>query len=750
MLDGIFLRGDKAAVLNDPEYADSGEVNHPAGIHIKNLGVYEGPVRYDGYVALARHAFAKQSDEPLAILSNVDPSDTMYEFGIVARLVLDKDIPEDVRSIITDLNNSKYGIIVSYMHLKPRLNANFASTFVSVEGWVSGDEGMNTPFQGCTERDTCDRYKRVLFFDKPFLKGFFLDMEDEDRRDDLLSEYELIQEVWPETPMSLRDVVEKATNIYGDEDDLLYKMKEKFVSWNKRDRAPPVVRRTTITTPDNKGGGANETGSAIRFTNATTPNDAYYDTDPIFTIAMMIMTLYYSESREMDVLEVFIIQHGIIDARTKAFNYVPNKTTVRTTYPGYISSNARSLFKKFEIFHKRHYLPNVRTGVAYDKVTYESGNIYRDVSLALDPILMTIFKRGYTNGLLLMWSMYIMYKLYRLTDSRVQTLGHVIKFVKETFFWYDSHFISINSCQCVSSSSPGENQTRVRAVYDIYWANFEFRVLSAIFGKIYVAPIEEGADLDNEEVARLPVMGRPLSSIRTGKDINDLFAKVFETMPPEFRDAPIISDREAFPAPGAKLDDIMKLGKLHFLKHYLGIDVEAWTGDPLDAYDNNDSDIAFEIFIHHISSSKNLHPVFNLFEPMRDLSYAPVDENNVTANDVVEGLYDVFGISDEYPYLSLTDKLVPDETPTTPPEGWLESGEGVRHRQAAAEQSHVQRGKPNGRVQAPIANTNGTDWLIPNVRTKFKRGGGAERPPLMLLDAGLLFLVAVVASMVPR
>ena len=81
MLDGIFLRGDEAAILNDPEFLQTAEDRQthdknsfgPGYTTMKNLGVYEGAIRYDGYVALARHAFEKLPGEPLTFLAGDDP-----------------------------------------------------------------------------------------------------------------------------------------------------------------------------------------------------------------------------------------------------------------------------------------------------------------------------------------------------------------------------------------------------------------------------------------------------------------------------------------------------------------------------------------------------------------------------------------------------------------------------------------------------------------------------------------------------
>jgi hypothetical protein len=79
---------------------------------------------------------------------------------------------------------------------------------------------------------------------------------------------------------------------------------------------------------------------------------------------------------------------------------------------------------------------------------------------------------------------------------------------------------------------------------------------------------EGGRDGDPETDSLAPESDE---RIGTKDKLQKLLTKVFKNMPPHFRKGPKLSEYNLdF---GFNVDDILKIGKIHFLKHYLGINV---------------------------------------------------------------------------------------------------------------------------------------------------------------------------------
>ena len=191
---------------------------------------------------------------------------------------------------------------------------------------------------------------------------------------------------------------------------------------------------------------------------------------------MMVMSTMYCNDKPPETLRVYIHQHVRIDAGFMAFSYVPKDTTVTTTYPGYVSEGPRSLTSDFHERWKMRVQQNTPNDTLMDKITYEEGTLYRDVGIYGYARLMTFFERGTDNPYLIVWSMYIMYQMYKNTHRttlHAQTLSNFVRFVKDTFIWFEKHDIFAHHCQVITHNNQTFTQNRIRTVFEIYQANFE-------------------------------------------------------------------------------------------------------------------------------------------------------------------------------------------------------------------------------------------------------------------------------------
>lgn len=200
MVYGIFLRGPAADLLDrvgvpaarpvpaaepvaapvpaaDP-VADP-DADFGAGVrlpNLKNLAYFDGPIRYDGYPALARHIYAReQKDFPFLFFTNVTLSVVKFRLHYLGFKKITEVPPERfLRSwrdsfAMTDMYR-RMSVLVSpkVTPLRPASKADylriikidnngkrnggiddrFASTFTSAEAWVSGTSDF--PFEGVT------------------------------------------------------------------------------------------------------------------------------------------------------------------------------------------------------------------------------------------------------------------------------------------------------------------------------------------------------------------------------------------------------------------------------------------------------------------------------------------------------------------------------------------------------------------------------------------------------------------------
>ena len=356
MID-IFLRGDDEFILDYYEFEGLSEYAVPTDeyIHqIRNLAYYDGVIQYDGYVALARYAAYKDSGTPLTFVTNQSPetiATNLLDMGLVAEQAdsISMQSPgsgeefDTVHKRITQIIGQTY--IVSVTSNNKLVTNN--KLFQSVEAWVSGR--VLNPFSKIVEADTCERYKRLLFYDTEKMKSWFKSRLTE-------KEYirQSIDKIWlhgngtydnvplVKDPGNLIDLVEAKVNEESVEYQYIYsramfRLMEKFKNWNygdpsKRTRVGGGGRqsKTLLFTPLENS----TTGPKIIINNKTNKRNYDNDTDPILTVIAMMFTFCFIPPN-LNKLPVLVVTHGYIDGRVESYNIVPKDTVIRTVFPGH-------------------------------------------------------------------------------------------------------------------------------------------------------------------------------------------------------------------------------------------------------------------------------------------------------------------------------------------------------------------------------------------------------------------------------
>lgn len=597
---GLFLRGaayapivdDKDFDLPHPPLEDGDDREKDFGMSdfwvgmgdVENLDVFDkGPIKYDGFPALARHAYNKPDNSPLEFLSNVTfevMTDRMGELGFDI-VVINKPIAEGspVKTIIDRViwrisrgNDVKKETLAYFVATSQ--NILFRDTFYSAERWVHGSAEI--PFLtvrvGVTEKEeeegTCPRYKPLLFFsdllesEKAYLN--LPSFESKINGDNMLLRG---TEQWFQS--RLIDNLPTGDHLKR----YMHLMKTKFIERNKAD--PSTLTR----------GGADVGYFMVENLAKETPSKPvrrYYDvdTDPILTIALMMFTscftIIYTNNEGENKVSVDMDAHGELGSVSKAYNIVPPGMTIDIGFPGYSVYYPDILYLNNDPEFEETYNTkneNVRNG----KSIVASGQAYLEVELG-EPSFISLIPQAteYSSIYLLLWSTRFMNAMYDLMyperprseeepDIRIErnrTLGQYVRLIKEGLFWYDAHHLRALSCQKHKADS------LVQRAFNIYWMNFE----RGFMAKQNEHRVSGTPKKNSEEKGESEGF---LASLKTPAAIDDLLRQILDDyMPPEFQIPPeLVSENNLDLSKGVRFSDLTAIITETFMRTHLNIDI---------------------------------------------------------------------------------------------------------------------------------------------------------------------------------
>ena len=617
-MDGFFLRGPAKAVLDDPDFharsdpSDSGydgDKDFWSGFAmIENLDVFDRigelggcPIRYDGYLALARHAFdkierararvgdgeakgnGKPADTKLRFLSNASRDELKAKLSSAFGFTLSAGRPagdvedanvhsiigriQNIRVASKNINNlpetepiefEKSGIKILIYEIEP-VKPAFQNIFLSAEAWVRGD--TDYPFQGLEEEDTCRSYSMIMFFDPQVAMTTFLNRMPSGRKYPGWK----IEKQKHDLPRIVGNKLGLSDSANGSANDsakdsandsenarALVKMKELKAKFISRNRAHPKAL--------SRGGGGYDDaiiGNSLRTSLynineeriRSVPDGRSYrdnDTDPILTIVAMMFTFCFVDWDRTEML-ARMHSHGGLVLNRPAFNIVPQGTTLLTQWPGHpsashVEDSDNWRMKVGDIYHRN-----------IDRVEYTQGDVYRDIRHAVEPYFLSMFDViDLANQFQTWWSHLIIFRIYvHERKGRLGSVGLFVSAVKEGFFWFGTHKVIAGSCQEL-----GKPETLIQRVFMVYWVNFEKQLLST--------------------------MQKSFGELKSLEDVNVLLVTVFAGMPLivqdpalDMTDAPILSGdfREHFGEGDVTLFDLYRIGKEWFVERYLDVNV---------------------------------------------------------------------------------------------------------------------------------------------------------------------------------
>jgi hypothetical protein len=308
-------------------------------------------------------------------------------------------------------------------------------------------------------------------------------------------------------------------------------------------------------------------------------------------------------------------------------------------FPGHLS-----FFNIYSIFMKKTINETIRIGYTeedsnpdrHQTLEYKENDLYRNVSMENRVILISLFHNGRHNPHVVLWSMLIVDKMYKLTESRVgnlqpafRSLGEFVRFVKEGLFWYDRHEIESLSCQVV-----GAPKTLIGKVLSAYWVNIETTLQSII----------------HKNTGRL-------KGIKTEAQFKDLLHDVYIRMNDfyTFMEGDYATD---IPPSDAVVTahDVLSFAKEWFVRRYLNIDVKKLMKDkpqkPTDnKYEENASyfNTIMEIVMDNVKFDEL---IFRYMDSNEHTMYADTvvryenfGTERVSKKDVLEGIYKKFGMN---------------------------------------------------------------------------------------------------------
>jgi hypothetical protein len=662
MID-IFLRGDDEFILDYPEFEGLSEYAVPTdeAIHqIRNLAYYDGVIQYDGYVALARYAADKDPGTPLTFITNQSPkfiTANILDMGLVAENADSismqtygsgeefDTVYKRITQIITQKTHKTQIIGQTYI-VSVTSNDKLVTNnklFQSVEAWVSGS--VLNPFSEIVEADSCERYKRLLFYDTEEMKSWFKSRFTE-------KEYirHSIDKIWlygngtyngfprVKDPGNLIDLVEAKVNEESVEYQYIYssamvRLMEKFKNWNYGDPS----KRTRV------GG-----GPKIIINNKTKKRNYDNDTDPILTVIAMMFTFCFIPPN-LNKLPVLVVTHGYIDGRVESYNIVPKDTVIRTVFPGH---RAATLIYNI-IMRPKYFESKYKTmGIKYTTdskgdygqiLNYTTGKLYRNVLSGKRIMLISLFENGNENPHVVLWSMLIVDKMFKFTESRSEnkklksliSLGEFVRFVKEGLFWYKEHEIEWVSCQVV-----GDPKTLINKVLTPYWAHIKTTILS----------------INNIEPDRL-------KGIKTEDQFKELLIEVYTFMPRHMKDDVIRLKGEYDISPlnpavtEVTVYDVLSFAKERFVNLYLNIDVKKLMKEkPQTITDRKyeDNERYFNNIMELVTENVKFDKIFDIYAESSEhtlyegevVKYENFGTGLVSKKDILEGIYKKFGMNE--------------------------------------------------------------------------------------------------------
>jgi hypothetical protein len=522
-----------------------------------NLAIFDEPnvsIRYDGYLALARHAYNQPAPfSPLTFLSNVDPVVMATKMGELGFDIASEQVTDAERLIVDRVKilNDKVELILFIVTVT---DLPFRDIFFSAEDWVNGK--VYAPFLGVTEEGTCPRYKHLLFYnglshsETAYVevakignsgKSYDIDVSAEDGP----------------VPSLVENVVE---NPDVGEPFMIF-LRKKFKEWNRSD--PSTLTR---------GGGSEKIGNSLgKALEALTPSRhsrRYFhaDTDPILTIAIMMFTCLVWRMGDRNFVSVDIDDHGYTPSDMKTYNVVPQYMDLSLGAPGYTFSYWIREYLNGDYWYESPI-------VTFKAPLISGGETYRDIHLFRNGFISAVPGQGY-HIYLLFWSTRLMNALFRVMYPEVskhRTLGQYARVVKDGLFWFDNHMLRALSCRFHDANS------LVQVAFNAYWMGFEGGLLNTLQKR--GAPVI-GTRLENATEMR--TRDGLFASLNTPEAVHDLLREVFgRYMPPAFEMKPEdggydfsadgIEDMDL--KNGVRFSDLTAIVTNYFLRVHLGIDI---------------------------------------------------------------------------------------------------------------------------------------------------------------------------------
>lgn len=572
---GLFLRGAAAApVVDDTSFKrpnlpdDTGydrDNDFWSGMSDAfNLDVFDEEsvsIKYDGFLALARHAYHKVDNSPLEFLSNVALDVLKIKMGELGFDVRQEPVaPAPPEATIADIVLAKTKITLSRFVIEDT-DIRFRNVFFSAEAWVHG--GADVPFRGVTEEGTCPRYRPLLFYNG-LSESEAAYVERESHIGHRTMEIDIGPENGPERSL-VDNIIDNKGSVNHSK---MYFLREKFKEWNQLD--PSTLTR---------GGGLGLVGNSFReelkaLTTSRAQREYYHtDTDPILTIALMMFTSFTCQVGEDIRINVDIDDHGYSPSTSKSYNVVPPDMKIEIGLPGYSIYHASCKYLNCDNDGWFDYSKS-KVNATNEIRDIPTGHSYRDIHLGPNGFINIVPYETF-HIYSVFWSTRLMNAVFDLMypgKSSTRTLGQYARVVKEGLFWFSKHRLRAFSCQSHYAAN------LVQRAFNVFWLNFERGLFATLQQR-------EGGETGTKLVDGRKMISRDglFASLTTVEAIQELLIKIFEEyMPPAFK-IPIDSQggvipRDAFAgldlSNGVRFSDLTAIVTNYFLTTHLDIDIQ--------------------------------------------------------------------------------------------------------------------------------------------------------------------------------
>ena len=522
-----------------------------------NLAIFDDPtvaIRYDGYLALARHAYNQPAPfSPLTFLSNVAPDVMATKMGELGFDVASGQVTDAERQIVDRVKNLNDKVKLE-LFVVTETDILFRDVFFSAEDWVN--KKARVPFERVTEEGTCPRYKHLLFYNG---------LSDSETAYVAIAEignsgksYEIDVSAEDGPVPSLVENVLDNPNV--DEFSMTF-LRKKFQEWNRRD--PSTLTR---------GGGSekigNSLGKALKSLTPSRHSRRYYhaDTDPILTIATMMFTCLVWEMSDDNFVSVDIDDHGYTPSDMKTYNVVPQSMNLKLGAPGYFFSHWIKEYLNGDYWYES-------PTELFRAPILSEGETYRDIHLLRNGFISAVPQQGY-HIYLLFWSTRLMNALFRVMYPEVsthRTLGQYVRVVKDGLFWFDKHMLRSFSCRGHVAVSV------VQVAFNAYWMGFEGGLLNTLQNR---GPPAIGTSLVNDTETK--TRDGLFASLTTPEAVHGLLSEVFgRYMPPAFEIKPEDGGYDFSGdgiegidlTNGVRFSDLTAIVTNYFLRVHIGIDI---------------------------------------------------------------------------------------------------------------------------------------------------------------------------------